>query len=96
MGEYRKVNGNFEEVLEQLPYEHQRIIRNAIREAREQLTEESYGAAFGGFGGAFLEANEYENMADDEIMLEAQKRGLRLSHIKWKPTSGNRVSFDIE
>lgn len=96
MREHRKVNGSFEEAIKELPFDKQQIVRNAVVEARNKLAEECYGTAFGGgYRGALLQANKYENMDDDEILLEAQKRNLSLHQIQWKSNSGSDVSFDI-
>lgn len=84
------------QMLQNLSPEQKRIVRAAAEEARRQLRDDSFGAAFGGgFGAALFSADEYEDMSDDEILLEAQERNLSLSRICWRSCSSAAVCFEI-
>lgn len=50
-----------------------------IKQLREDMEEECYGAYFGGgFGGAMAEEAEIKEASDEEIIKIAQRRGVNL------------------
>lgn len=50
---------------------------------RDDLYENSLGAAFcGGFGGAFMESEEIKNASDDELLRMASNQGVRVGKYK--------------
>ena len=50
---------------------------NKRRKLKDDMKEELYGAAFvGGYGGAFLEADEIDDEDDDELEEHARRLGI--------------------
>ena len=50
-----------------------------IERLKEDMSEESLGAFFGGgFGGALVEASDIQNFSDDELIEMARSQGLDL------------------
>ena len=48
-----------------------------VEELRQEMIDECYAAAFaGGFGAALLEAADIESMSDEEVIMEAKRRGM--------------------